>query len=106
MDDHDKHPCAARCGKCGHVQIIAWTPMNVAVFSRLIKSVICRWCGNGPKNMFLASDAEAALCGPPVFSAQLALKAPERARETEAETRDGKSPSVLVRAISASHSDQ
>jgi hypothetical protein len=41
-----KQPQPARCGKCNHVWIVAYLPMDVSGFARIAKGARCPMCGD------------------------------------------------------------
>lgn len=60
----DRTPLAARCGSCGHVWVVIWTPFSVP---KLPKRFMCPWC-HDTKQAFMASKADVDLLPPPVFA--------------------------------------
>jgi ribosomal protein S27AE len=48
-----------KCGKCGHVQVGAILPMEMAKVGRLLRKAYCVNCGADSRKLFLASKDEA-----------------------------------------------
>ena len=49
-----KTPSWWRCGKCGHVWIAVYLPMNLTTAATILKHAHCPMCGQGPKRLFAA----------------------------------------------------
>lgn len=52
----DKKPFEGRCLNCEHVWIIAYTPMEMRRFARVVKLAHCPMCGFGSKNIVLPAN--------------------------------------------------
>lgn len=51
-----KAPVNVACEPCGHVWTAAWTPMLMSKMAKLMGSLHCPNCSNGPKKIFLAKS--------------------------------------------------
>lgn len=57
----DKRPMWILCGKCRHEWILLYTPMEMGLVGKAMKSAMCPMCGAGVKDIFLrANHPEAA----------------------------------------------
>jgi len=45
-----------KCGKCDHVWIVAYLPMDIPPLVRIMRAARCPMCANGPKRVCLTDD--------------------------------------------------
>ena len=58
-----RKPFWVKCGSCGHVWTAAYLPMVAEQFAKAAKCC-CPNCANGPKNIFIAKQADGELKEP------------------------------------------
>lgn len=64
MSEETREPNWVKCGKCSHIWIGAYLPMEMTTFAKLLKSLRCPNCGNGPKQVFMAKQKSGKLLEP------------------------------------------
>jgi hypothetical protein len=47
-----RKPFHVRCGACGHVWPVLFTPLPIEKAAAILQSCRCPMCGNGPDNVF------------------------------------------------------